>query len=156
MWTRVVDQKYITPLTSLDWIRLVEKSRGGCFIIWKAVIQSFGLIGSCLVWRVGNGRLVWVGLDPWVGCGGAHILPVDLRLFLSSRSVYFLSDLVNPRSSSMWHQGWLSQQRLGLSVEHQVRWSDYLAVFRNSHIKISVRELVWEHYTSREYTPKNG
>ena len=53
------------------------------------MIQSFGLIGSGLVWRVGNGSLVRVGLDPWVGSGGAHILSVDLRLILSCWGVCF-------------------------------------------------------------------
>jgi hypothetical protein len=67
LWTRVVYQKYIAPLTTLEWIRDPNKNSSGISIIWKVVIKDFDLIGNSLVWRVSSGRLVHLGLDPWAG-----------------------------------------------------------------------------------------
>ena len=103
---------------------------------WKEVIHSFGLIGARLVWRVGNGGLVWVSLDPWMGFGGSHILSVDLRLFLVGMGIIFLSNMDDPVALMMWHQGWVSGYRLGMTVELSVEWSNYLAALRNSHIRL--------------------
>ena len=64
LWTRVVHQNYIAPLPMLEWIRLDEKMWVGCSVIWKELVHSFKLIRFGLVWRVGNGRQVWVSLDP--------------------------------------------------------------------------------------------
>ena len=36
-------------------------------ICWKVVLQAFDLIGIGLSRKVGDGYVVWVGVDPWVG-----------------------------------------------------------------------------------------
>ena len=50
LWSRVILHKYIAPLTILYWIRMEDKQCRGGFVIWKAIIKSFVLIGSSLIW----------------------------------------------------------------------------------------------------------
>ena len=41
-------------------------------ICWKVVIWSFDLIGNYILWKVGNGAYVRLGMDPWVGYKWRH------------------------------------------------------------------------------------
>lgn len=156
LWTRVVYHKYIAPLTLLEWIRLGNKSRANCSVVWKAVVQHFSLVGSGLVWRIGNGRLIRIGLDPWVGCRGGHVLSVELRTFLAARGCHFLADIEDPGSSTLWHQGWISAQRLEISDELQGAWEDFLRILRLTNIRLTNRvdELIWDHHPSGILTKK--
>ena len=64
LWVQIVIHKYIRPLTVLDWIRDKDKKKSCISICWKSVLWSFNLIGDFLVWKVGNGADVHIGLDP--------------------------------------------------------------------------------------------
>jgi len=158
LWTRVVFQKYIAPLTLIDWVRQVDKTKPGCSVIWKALVLSFGLIGSGLVWRVGDGRKLRVGLDPWVGSGRDHILPLAIRTILEDQGFFFLSSIADPGTSTIWHQGWINGRELGLSMVQQVSWDTYISALRLAQIRLVDREdeLVWMHHPSGKYTPKLG
>lgn len=57
-------ERYIAPETVDGWIRYPVKSLNNVSIIWKAVILAFPLVGNWLVWCVGRGTKVQVGLDP--------------------------------------------------------------------------------------------
>ena len=64
LWVHIVIQKYIWPLTMLDSIRDKDKKKSRISICGKSVLWSFNLIGDFLVWKVGNGADVCIGLDP--------------------------------------------------------------------------------------------
>ena len=53
--------------------------------------QSSWSFGFSLSWKVGDGRQVHMEMDPWVGSGRAHILPVETIMPLVVRGVHFLS-----------------------------------------------------------------
>jgi len=158
LWTEVVYHKYIAPSSLLDWIRRVDKALGNCSVVWKALIKNFDLIGSGLVWRVGNGRSARLGLDPWVGSEGAHTLSDGLRRQLRAGGLIFLADVAAPEVSTLWHQGWLTGARIGLHGDYLMEWDHFVARLRGSHIRLSNREdeLVWDHHPSGVYTPKAG
>ena len=44
-------------------------------ICWKAVLWDFDIIENFLLWNIGNGAVVHLGVDPWVGCKWRHIFP---------------------------------------------------------------------------------
>ena len=44
-WVQIATQKYIYPLTLLDWIRVSVKKKKGISICSKVVLWSFDLIG---------------------------------------------------------------------------------------------------------------
>ena len=70
----MISQKYIAPLSILDWIRNPRKSYAGGPVIWKALVKSFHILESNLVWNVGSGRKLCVGEDPWMGSVLQHLL----------------------------------------------------------------------------------
>ena len=87
-------------------------------ICWKAIIWSFDIIGNNLVWNIGTGASIRLGLDPWVGCKWRHLLPTYLIEKLHSVGVSSLKDIGVPSLSPLMEQGWLSAEQLGLD-DHQ-------------------------------------
>ena len=67
LWNCVIQYKYISPLSVTEWIQVPDKSTQHSYIIWKAIVNSFDLIGGWLAWKIGNGRSVRIGQDLWVG-----------------------------------------------------------------------------------------
>jgi hypothetical protein len=158
LWTQVIHQKYIAPLSILDWVRSLNKSSAGASIIWKALIKDFDLVGMGLVWRVGNGCLVRLGLDPWPGCQLGHILPEGLRQRLALGGFFHLAQVGDPLTTNMWHQGWLAGHRLGLLEDDLPYWNRYTQNLRESSIRLVDRddELLWDGVGDGEYTPRSG
>jgi len=114
LWTRVLHQKYIAPLSILDRIRTDDKKKTGASIIWKAIILAFDLIGKWMAWGVGDGHKFLVGRDPWPGCGRDHILSVSLHNELEQRGITFLYQTEDRTSTTIWNQGWMDGVGLGL------------------------------------------
>ena len=48
------------------------------------------MVGDGLAQKVGNGRHVRIGTDPWVGSRIYHILQEDVRQILESQGILFL------------------------------------------------------------------
>jgi hypothetical protein len=130
----------------------------GISIIWKALIKAFDLVGTGLVWRVGSGRLVRLGLDPWPGCQLGHILLEGLRQRLASGGFFHLAQVSDPLTSNMWHQGWMAGHRLGLLEEDLLYWNRYTQNLREASIRLVDRddELLWDGVGDGEYTPRSG
>jgi hypothetical protein len=122
------------------------------------LIKAFDLIGNCLVWRVGYGRSVRLGMDLWLGCNMGHILPAGTRNRLAQGGFYYLAQVRDPLQTNVWHQGWLSGHRLGLLEEDLFHWDRYLQALRDASIQLVDRddELLWDGVEDGEYTPRAG
>jgi len=105
LWTRVLIKKYLAPHTIQDWIRMDDKKSKGGSIIWKAIIMAFEIIGRGLAWKVGDGWSLLIGRDPWPGSGQVHILSGPLVQWLEGRGLIFLSQIVDPVTTTFWNQG---------------------------------------------------
>lgn len=55
---------------------------------------------------MGNGRRVCIGNDPWPGCNFSHILPRDLVGALEQNNYFFLEQVWDKETTSIFHQGW--------------------------------------------------
>jgi hypothetical protein len=158
LWTRVVQHKYIAPLSILEWIRNPIKSMSGISIIWKAVIKAFDLIG--MVWSGGLAQEIWSGLA-WT-CGLVAIGHIYLMLeYAHSWSVgviYYLAQVGDPTTSNIWQQGWKNGQMLGLTGDEQTQWDRYIWALRRANICLTDREdeLLWDGDPGGVYTPKEG
>lgn len=117
LWTKVILQKYIAPVSLEAWIRSHPKTLKGASMIWKAIINAFPLIENGLAWNIGNGNRLRLGLDPWSGNDGNHLLIGQLIQSLHSRDFFFLSSLEDPNRSTLWAQGWKDPISLGLNKE---------------------------------------
>ena len=84
LWVQIAFQKYIYPLSLMDWIRVIVKKKLCMSICWKSVLWSFDLIGNYLIWKVGNGANVRIGLVIQEDIGGHPPIPLGPPpLFLS-------------------------------------------------------------------------
>jgi hypothetical protein len=54
LWTKVIVQKYIAPISLEAWIRSQPKTTKGALVIWKAILNAFPLIENGLAWKIGN------------------------------------------------------------------------------------------------------
>ena len=96
VWVQIAIQKYIRPLSLLDWIRSSVKQKRRISTCWKVVLWYFDLNGNYIVWKVGNGAEVRIGMDPYIGCLWRHLLPIHLIERIHSFGFYFLKDIGCP------------------------------------------------------------
>ena len=127
-------------------------------ICWKVVLWSFDIIGNNLVWKIGNGVEVHLGLNPWVGCKWRHVLPQNLIEKLHSVGVFSLQDIGIPVMSVLEH-AWLPAEYIGLFDHEDVSvWNGHLSLLKAIHVRLSNvnDKLVWNLSKSGFYSPKES
>ena len=72
------------------------------------VLWSFDLIGQALVWRIGTGTEVRIGIDPWQGCKWRHVLPDSMIDKLHSVGFFVIKDIACTSTTFLQNQGWLN------------------------------------------------
>ena len=143
----------------LEWIRSISKKKKNISICWKTVLWAFDLIGNSLVWKIGAGRDVRIGLDPWYGCKWRHTLPVPMLDRLHLAGFYCLSDIGIHGLSTLMAQQWFSAEYIGFTAPLEIDvWNGYIAILKSSHVRISIDDdaLVWNLSKSGRYSPKEG
>jgi hypothetical protein len=90
LWAQVIKDKYISPESIEEWVRKPIRHSHNASIIWKVVVMAFPLIGNWLVWKIGRGNKVQIGLDPWIGSNDAYRLPHHLVMDLKSQGYHTL------------------------------------------------------------------
>jgi hypothetical protein len=158
LWTKVIFQKYIAPVSLEAWIRSQPKTLKGASVIWKAILNAFPLIEIGLAWKIGNGNRLRLGSDPWSGSDGNHLLTEQLIQSLHSRDIFFLSSLADPNLSTLWAQGWKDPYSLGLREEETRELELFIHGLKIAHIRLSDSEdeLIWDPAPSGSYSPKLG
>ena len=147
LWVKIAYQKYIFPLNKLDWIRSSAKKKKNISICWKAVLWAFDLIGEFLVWKVGSGKAVRIGLDLWVGCKWRHSLPTPMIDRLHLAGYHYLSDIGTNGMSVLMPQEWLLADTLGFNDPFEIAvWNGYTAILKSSHVRLSTEDdyLIWQ------------
>jgi len=125
LWAQVSYHKYIWPQSILDWARLPTWTTKGCSSIWKALIHSLPLIRNNLVWRINDGLLGRIDLDPWIGSGGRHILSRELITFLHDRDIRCFAHIADQQRTDIFTQAWKSAQQLDLPPQWHQEWREY-------------------------------
>ena len=116
------------------------------------------LIRDNLVWKINDGSMVRIGIDPWNGCGGRHILSEALIQHLHSLEIKALADIADPLNSSILEQRWKSAPQINLPSHWHQDWTDYISALTESHIRIKQGpdKLIWHQSENGLYTPKMG
>eukprot|EP00253_Pinus_taeda_P025789 PITA_25789 len=127
-------------------------------VVWKAVVTSVKVIEKGLAWSVGNGTQIELGRDPWIGCTESFSLSQGLGSALKDRGLYTLNQVVDPRVSTIWSQGWIQGRDLLLDEEWLEEWDLYRRDLINSSVRLSdsPNELRWVFAQNGLYSPKMG
>lgn len=125
-------------------------------MIRKAVVSAFQVIENNLVWKVGNGRKLQIGEDPWLGCKRQHILLDHTIHELRKKGFYMLNQLPDPLRSIPWGQAWKSNLSLGLEGEDAIKLSRYYYDLSRAQVKLRdfEDELIWDSDLQGLYTPR--
>eukprot|EP00253_Pinus_taeda_P012119 PITA_12119 len=131
LWAHVIYHKYIWPQDIMERARLPSWSSKGCSSIWKALIHSLPLIRDNLVWRINDGTLGRIGMDPWINY---------------------------QQRTDILSQAWKLAQQLDLPPQWHQEWNEYINALTESHIRIKQGpdELIWCKADHGIYAPKYG
>jgi len=110
-------------------------------------LSYFPLIGNGLAWKIGNGHLVHIGVDPCPGSDVSHVLPQNIITSLQEQGIFILNQVVDPLFTTIWSLGWKSTISLGLEGVEGRLWEMYTGSLQSSHIHLVTRkdELIWDH-----------
>ena len=140
LWTKVIIQKYIAPDSIENWIRSPRKTHTGGSVIWKAVVLSFGVIESNLAWKVGNGRKLRVGEEPWVAFSQQHRLSGHTVEALKQRGLVYLSQFASLVQENTRSQSWKAASDFGLSEPNERDLERLLGALHRAQIQLRDRE----------------
>jgi hypothetical protein len=76
----------------VEWLRSTRNSGENGSIGWKKMMEAFPLISEGLAWKIGNGKEVWVGEDPWEGSRMRYHLSDGLIEVLHTRGIFSIWD----------------------------------------------------------------
>ena len=158
LWTRVVKRKYIDPVPLEEWIRNPEKNKKNSSVIWKATVEAFTMIEEGLAWKVGDGRQIKIGRDPWVGCNEAYALSPGLLRHLDSKGLLTLNQVDKIGHSTIWGQAWKNDEDLRLPFRWKNEWISYIQELHRSNVRLKDEPdlLMWAQGKTSKYSPKEG
>lgn len=121
-------------------------------------MNSLPVICDGLMWRISDGTSVRIGLDPWMGCGNAHLLPEGLLQSLTEKGITRICHIVDQERSTFLHQAWKSAHTLLLPLHWHQPWRAYTLALTESHIHIleGEDEITWAIAKNGRYSPKEG
>jgi len=104
-WAKVMKFKYLEGSPMEEWLRLERKCVKGGSIVWKALVSAFPLLRKWIAWKVGTGKKVRIGDDPWLGCQGNFRLSDSLLSNLHSLEIFCLDEAACLEGRNGWSQG---------------------------------------------------
>ena len=104
IWNKLISVKYLKNRPVHIWLREKIFVVQNASILWRGFVETLLWLGKGLIWNVGNGSLIRVGVDPMVGFGTDYILPVGLREYLEDFGIVTLNQARNLTfsASSYW------------------------------------------------------
>ena len=124
--------KYMKNLPVHSWIREKCFRVRNVLAIWKGFLLTFPWLGKGILWQVGNGSDIRLGVDPVVGLGSSFILPGDLRAYLED---YGICTLAQARNETSFASGyWFTAEDLDLCGDWKSCWENYVRGLEYSRI----------------------
>ena len=147
--------KYLKGVGVFEWIQK------GCFtgtnvsIVWKGTLEVIPLITPNLIWRVGDGSTIRIGIDCFVRGEGAFKLSDSLLQILHGKGYHTLDHITY--ISGQQESSLIGASYLRLEGSHILEWMRYLSVLDRMGITLSLKadSLMWSiNYASRDIVVK--
>ena len=140
IWNQLIRTKYMKDLSVQSWFRNKLFRYNNTSRIWMGFMNILNWIGQGLIWQVGCGTEVRVGVDPIVGLGSTYILPYELRTYLEDFGIITLAQAKNQETGL-----WFTAEELDLCDEWSILWSSYTRGLEYNRISINMEAdlLLW-------------
>lgn len=128
----------------MDWIRDGPGCRGNMSVIWRGLLELLPSMISELVWLVGVGSLVRVGIDNFVGGDESYKISSRLIETLHSKGYYTLNHVCS--SSQELDNYWMNAEYLRLEGPLAREWMGYTLTLSRLGIGVSEQPdaLMWK------------
>ena len=90
----------------------------------ERIPKTLHWIGKGILWQVGNGTYIRLGVDLVVGMGNSFILPGDLRAYLEDYGICTLAQARNTTSFAADY--WFTANELDLCGDWKYLWEIYI------------------------------
>ena len=80
----------------VEWLRDKSFSTRNVSLFWRGFLQVLPWMGMYLLWQVGNGESIILGVDSIVGSVAPLSFPEELRTYLEDLDICSLSQAHNP------------------------------------------------------------
>jgi hypothetical protein len=145
LWHEVILKKYLKKKYVVEWFREGRKNLKGISNCWRALTTSLPIITDWLVWKLGNGWDIRLGVDPLIGAQSFYKLSVNLVNTFHSKGIKFLAQVASLDVGVLNVFNWKSAEMLGLSGEQKEEWEIYVKGLKLSGFVLTVEtdSLVW-------------
>ena len=145
IWYQLLSVKYMKKLPLHSWLREKCFSLRSASVIWRGFLLTISWLGKGLIWQVGNGSSIRLGVDPIVGLGSSFLLPHDLRDYLED---YGICTLDHARNQTPFAKSyWFSVDDLDLQGDWKIIWENFTRGLEFGRIRLSEHydSLLWSH-----------
>ena len=145
IWNKLISVKYLKNRPVHIWLREKRFVVKNASILWRGFVETLPWIGKGLIWNVGNGTSIRVGVDPMIGFGTNYILPIGLREYLEDYGIVTLNQAKNLSSPATSY--WYSAADLDLCNDWKFHWDRYIWGLEYGIILLSEQNdsLLWSH-----------
>jgi hypothetical protein len=109
-------------------------------------LDSLPLLKNWLAWSIGNGKSVFIGQDPFIGCGSSYKLSPDLLAHLSSMQIYTIAHISHSSQYNLsGSHDWLDASYLNMEGSLALEWRNYIMNLRRNGVVLKevCDSLVW-------------
>lgn len=125
LWTIVIHQKYISPLTIHDWIRSEHRKTKHSSITWKYMYPTYHIILDWICYNIGNGKTFRISIDTQIGRETLR-LPKYMIQHLINKCFNFLYQIMDFDRSTILSQVWFDATHIGLTGDVIDTWEKYI------------------------------
>lgn len=144
LWSSLIQCKYI-KMDVFCWIRNPKLSSWNFSPMWWGFMKIFHCFKNDLIWQVGTGELICVGIDPIIGMEDHYTLPSSITRYLQILGLSTLNKIYLCRNGVEDSTKWMSASDLGLSGYLARAWDAYILNLNSVGVRLNqdLDQLVW-------------
>ena len=124
------------------------------------MVLDFPLIGNWTAWKIGNGKSVRLGEDPWVGAGKNYKLTFSVINKLREKRCFNLVDGQAAHHILLQRTIWKSSREMRMEGDDVKIWNNFVHMLEINFVNLDEEEhdrLIWtRNSTNGDYTTHKG